>query len=148
MKLILTTEVDSLGQPGDIVDVKDGYGRNFLLPRKFAINWSRGAEKQITQIKRAQDARAIRGVDHANEVKAALEGSPVSLPVRAGEGGKLFGSVTTGDVIAAIRAKGGPALDKRALTLGSPIKTVGKYKVNVRLHPEVEATVLLEVTAA
>ena len=148
MKLILTTEVDSLGQPGDIVDVKDGYGRNFLLPRKFAINWSRGAEKQITQIKRAQDARAIRGVDHANEVKAALEGSPVNLPVRAGEGGKLFGSVTTGDVIAAIRATGGPALDKRALTLGSPIKTVGKYKVNVRLHPEVEATVLLEVTAA
>lgn len=148
MKLILTTEVESLGEPGDIVDVKDGYGRNFLLPRKYAISWTRGAEKQITQIKRAREARAIRGVDHANEIKSTLESAALSLPVRAGDGGKLFGSVTTGDVIAAIRAGGGPALDKRAVQLSSSIKTLGKYQATVRLHPEVEATVLIEVTKA
>ncbi len=148
MKLILTAEVDALGQPGDIVVVKDGYGRNYLLPRKFAIAWTRGGEKQITAIKRAQEARAIRGLDHANEVKVKLEGAPVRLTVRAGEAGKLFGSVTTGDVIAAIRAAGGPALDKRSLTLSSSIKSVGQYQLTVRLHPEVQATVSLDVVAA
>ena len=91
MKLILTHEVDGLGAPGDIVEVKDGYGRNFLVPRSLAMPWSRGAEKQITQIRRARDARAIRGVEHANEVKNQLEGLTVTLPVKAGETGKLFG---------------------------------------------------------
>ena len=148
MKLILTHEVDGLGAPGDIVEVKDGYGRNFLVPRSLAMPWSRGAEKQITQIKRARDARAIRGVEHANEVKNQLEGLAVTLPVKAGETGKLFGSVTTADVADAVRTSGGPLIEKRAVTLDHSIKAVGSHNVEIKLHPSVTATVSIEVVAA
>ena len=148
MKLILTHEVDGLGAPGDIVEVKDGYGRNFLVPRSLAMPWSRGAEKQITQIKRARDARAIRGVEHANEVKNQLEGLAVTLPVKAGETGKLFGSVTTADVADAVRTSGVPLIEKRAVTLDHSIKSVGSHNVEIKLHPSVTATVSIEVVAA
>lgn len=148
MKLILTHEVDGLGAPGDIVEVKDGYGRNFLVPRSLAMPWSRGAEKQITQIKRARDARAIRGVEHANEVKNQLEGLTVTLPVKAGETGKLFGSVTTADVADAVRASGGPLIEKRAVTLDHSIKSVGSHNVDIKLHPKVTAVVAVEVVAS
>jgi large subunit ribosomal protein L9 len=148
MKLILTTDVAGLGGPGDIVEVKDGYGRNFLLPRQFAILATKGAEKQVQTIRRAQTARAIRGLDHANEVKAAIDKvSPIKLKAKAASGsGKLFGSVTTADVVSAVKAAGGPVLDKRSVELPGHIKTVGKHSVNVRLHPEVTVAVKLEVT--
>jgi large subunit ribosomal protein L9 len=150
MKLILTTDVDGLGGPGDIVEVKDGYGRNYLLPRQFAILATKGAEKQVQTIRRAQTARAIRGLDHANEVKAAIEKvSPVKLRAKAAAGsGKLFGSVTSADVVSAVKAAGGPVLDKRTVELPGHIKTVGKHSVNVRLHPEVTVVFKLEVTAS
>lgn len=148
MKLILTHEVDGLGAPGDIVEVKDGYGRNFLVPRSLAMPWSRGAEKQITQIKRARDARAIRGAEHANEVKNQLEALTVTLPVKAGETGKLFGSVTTADVADAVRACGGPLIEKRAVTLDHSIKSVGSHNVEIKLHPSVTAIVAVEVVAS
>jgi large subunit ribosomal protein L9 len=149
MKLILTADVDGLGGPGDIVEVKDGYGRNYLLPRQFAILASKGAEKQVQTIRRAQTARAIRGLDHAQEVKAAIEKvAPVPLRAKAASGsGKLFGSVTTADVVSAVKAAGGPVLDKRVLELPGHIKTVGKHTVNARLHPEVTVSFKLEVTA-
>ena len=149
MKLILTTDVDGLGGPGDIVEVKDGYGRNYLLPRRLAIAASKGAEKQVQTIRRAQQARSIRGLDHAQEVKAALERiDPVPLKAKAAAGsGKLFGSVTTADVVGAVKAAGGPVLDKRTVELPEHIKTVGKHPVNVRLHPEVTAEFKVEVTA-
>ena len=110
MKLILTADVDNLGAPGDTVEVKDGYGRNYLLPRGLAIVATRGAEKQVEGIRRAQEARAVRGLDHAKELKAAIEGlESVTLTVKtAGGSGKLFGSVTVADVAAAIKAAGGP----------------------------------------
>ena len=98
MKLILTQEVAGLGAPGDIVEVKDGYGRNYLVPRGFAIRWTKGGEKQIESIKAARATREVRDLDHAQEIKAKLEGSTVTLPVRAGEGGRLFGAVTVGDI--------------------------------------------------
>jgi large subunit ribosomal protein L9 len=150
MKLILTTDVAGLGGPGDIVEVKDGYGRNFLLPRQFAILATKGAEKQVQTIRRAQTARAIRGLDHANEVKAAIDKvSPIKLKAKAAAGsGKLFGSVTSADVVSAVKAAGGPVLDKRAVELPGHIKTVGKHSVNVRLHPDVTVAVKLEVTAS
>jgi len=148
MKLILTHEVDGLGAPGDVVEVKNGYGRNFLVPRNLALVWTKGAERQITEIKRTRDARAIKSADHANEVKNQLEGLTVNLPVRAGETGKLFGSVTSADVADAIRQSGGPLLEKRSITLGDPIKTLGKHKVDVKLHPSVTATVTVEVVAS
>ncbi len=148
MKLILTQPVDNLGAAGDVVDVKDGYARNFLIPRNVAIVWTRGAEKQIDQIKRARDARAIRDAEHANEVRNQLQNLSVNLPVKAGDTGKLFGSVTANDVADAIKAAGGPLVERRSIELGKPIKTVGSHKVAVKLHPEVSADVTIEVVAA
>ena len=148
MKIILTQEVTGLGAPGDVVEVKDGYGRNYLLPQAFAIPWTRGAEKQITLIKRARSAREIRDRGHANEVKAQLEGLKVSLSARAGSGGRLFGSITTGEVVSAVRSAGGPDLDRRRVELPSHIKSTGAYQVQVRLHPEVTAKFSVNVVAA
>jgi large subunit ribosomal protein L9 len=149
MKLILTADVSGLGGPGDIVEVKDGYGRNFLLPRGLAMAATRGAEKQVATIRRAQEGRRVRDLDHAKELKATIEGlGNVKLPAKAaGSSGKLFGSVTTGDIVAAVKAAGGPNLDKRSVELKGHIKTLGKHAVNVRLHPDVSVAFNLEVTA-
>ena len=147
MKLILTQDVAGLGAPGDVVEVKDGYGRNYLLPRGFAINWTRGGEKQVTQIKRARKVREVRDLSHANEIKAELEAKTITLPARAGEAGRLFGSITSADVADAVKAAGGPVLDKRKVILASPIKTVGKHAATVEIHPDVIATVTVEVVA-
>ena len=145
MKLILTQEVSGLGTAGDIVEVKDGYGRNFLMPRGLAVAWTKGGEKQVVQIKRARKVREIRDNAHANEVKQALESLAVLLAVNAGENGKLFGSVTTGDIANAVKAAGGPVLDKRKIHTSSPIKAVGKHTAKVDVHPGVVATVTLQV---
>ena len=147
MKLILQREVGGLGGAGDIVDVAPGYGRNYLVPRGDAITWSKGAEKQITQIRRARDAREVRGQDHAEELKSQLEGLSVTLTARAGDGGKLFGSVTQGDVADAIKAAGGPILDRKRINLPGHIKTTGSHRVDVGLHGDVVASVPLTVTA-
>ena len=145
MKLILTADVSGLGAPGDVVEVKDGYGRNYLLPRGLAIVATRGAQKQIQVITRAQDTRRVRDLDHAKEIKTALEGLSVTLKAKSGAGStKLFGSVTAADVAAAVKSSGGPVLDKRAIELPGHIKTTGTHSVTVRLHPEV--TVALPVT--
>ena len=147
MKLILTQEVTGLGAPGDVVEVKDGYGRNFLVPRGLAMIWTRGSEKQIDSIKRARNAREVRGVEHARELKVQLEGLSVSLPARAGETGRLFGSVTVADVVDAVRGAGGPTLDKRRVSIPTPIKTLGTHAVEVRLHPDVLAKLPLSVVS-
>jgi large subunit ribosomal protein L9 len=150
MKLILTAEVDHLGSAGDTVEVRDGYGRNYLLPRGLAIVATRGAERQATEIRRARDAKTVRDLDHAHELKAAIEAlGPVSLAVKAGgDSGKLFGSVTAADVVGAIKKAGGPNLDKRTVELPKAhIKAVGTYKVSVSLHPSVNVPVSLAVVA-
>jgi large subunit ribosomal protein L9 len=148
MKLILTAAVDNLGLAGDVVEVKDGYGRNYLVPRGFAIRWSRGGEKQIDGIKRSRDAREIRGLDHANEVRGQIEGLEVTLTERAGENGTLFGSVTAAEVAAAIKKSGGPSVDRRTVRIEKPIKAVGTHTVGVKLHDAVTAHVKLTVNAA
>jgi len=148
MKIILTADVDGLGAPGDVVEVKDGYGRNFLLPQGKAIVATKGAEKQVNTIKRARSVRAVRDLDHAKEIKARLEGLKVSLHTRAGEGGRLFGSVTSNDVVGAVKAAGGPVLDKRSVDLPGHIKTTGAHKVTVKIHQDVVATIVLDVVAA
>ncbi|MFC4149278.1 50S ribosomal protein L9 [Micromonospora mangrovi] len=145
MKIILTQEVSGLGAPGDIVEVKNGYGRNYLLPQGFAISWTKGAEKQVTVIKRARGAREIRDLGHANEVKAQLEGLKVNLKARAGDGGRLFGSVTPAEIVDAVKAAGGPTLDRRRLEMPGHIKSLGAYPVSVKLHPEVSAKFDLNV---
>ena len=150
MKLILTAEVDHLGSSGDIVEVKDGYGRNFLLPRGLAIVASRGAERQAEEIRRAREVKAVQGLEHAKELKTTLEGlTGVQLSVKASaDTGKLFGSVTAADVVAAIKKAGGPNLDKRTVQLPKAhIKSVGTHPLAVRLHPDVDAAVSLNVVA-
>jgi len=170
VKVILTTDVPNLGGPGDMVEVKDGYGRNYLVPRGIAIAATRGAEKQVASIRRAQETRQIRDLGHAREVAASLTGlGTVVLMAKAGQkkgaqkkgaqqagaqqagaqsGGKLFGSVTPADVAAAVRSAGGPVLDKRTVDIDAPIKSTGTYDVTVRLHPEVSVTVPVEVQPA
>ncbi|BBX24667.1 50S ribosomal protein L9 [Mycolicibacter terrae] len=151
MKLILTAEVDHLGAAGDTVEVKDGYGRNYLLPRGLAIIASRGAQKQADDIRRARETKQVRDLDHAKELKAALEAlGTVTLPVKtAADSGKLFGSVTAADVVAAIKKAGGPNLDRRIIRLPKAhIKAVGSHPVSVHLHPDVDVDVTLDVAAA
>ncbi|MFJ9032955.1 50S ribosomal protein L9 [Streptomyces sp. NPDC102274] len=148
MKIILTHEVSGLGAAGDVVDVKDGYARNYLVPRGFAIRWTKGGEKDVAQIRRARKIHEIATIEQANEIKARLEGVKVRLAVRSGEAGRLFGSVTPADLASAIKSAGGPEVDKRRIELGSPIKTLGSHQVSVRLHPEVAAKLGIEVIAA
>jgi large subunit ribosomal protein L9 len=147
MKLILTREVAGLGLAGDIVEVADGYGRNFLIPRGSAIAWTKGAERQIAQIKRARDVREIRDRSHAQELKSQLESLSVTLRARAGAGGKLFGSITANDIAGAVKQAGGPLLDRKRIQLPGHIKTTGAHAVTVELHPDVVATVPVQVTA-
>jgi large subunit ribosomal protein L9 len=148
MKLILTQEVSGLGAPGDVVEVAPGYGRNYLVPRGLAMHWTRGAQKQIELITRARSAREIRSLDDARAAAAQLGSMTVRMHKRAGGGGRLFGSISTGDIVAAVRDAGGPVLDKRKIEVRNPIKTVGAHQVAVRLHPEVSATLSVEVTGA
>jgi large subunit ribosomal protein L9 len=145
MKLILTNEVTGLGAPGDVVEVAGGYGRNYLVPRGLAMPWTRGAEKQIDLIKRARAARDIRGLDDAREAAKRLAALAVRLDVRAGAQGRLFGSVSASDIADAVRKAGGPELDRRRIEISTPIRTVGTHQVSVRLHPEVTATLDVEV---
>ncbi|TCK27706.1 50S ribosomal protein L9 [Pseudonocardia endophytica] len=148
MRLILNADVPNLGEPGDIVDVKDGYGRNYLLPRKLAVVATRGAEKQVEQIRRAQRSRAIRDLGHAQEVAGQLAELNVVVEAKAAsDAGRLFGSVTPTDVVDAVRAAGGPTLDKRSVDVPKQIKTIGKHAVTVRLHPEVTSELQLAVVA-
>lgn len=148
MKIILIQEVSGLGSPGDVVEVRGGYGRNYLLPQGFAMPWTRGAEKQIASIKRARSAREIRDLGQATEVKTQLEGLKITLPARAGTGGRLFGSITTTEVANAVKAAGGPDVDKRRLEMPGHIKSVGSYKVQLKLHPEVTANFDVTVVAS
>ena len=148
MKLILTQEVGGLGAPGDVVDVASGYGRNYLIPRGFAMLWTRGAEKQIDLIKRARSAREVRGVEDAKVIAGELEELQVRMRRRAGANGRLFGSVGPADIAAAVREAGGPILDRRRIEVRDPIKTIGSHQVRVRLHPEVTAWVDIDIVAS
>ena len=149
MKLILTQEVSGLGGPGDIVEVKDGYGRNFLVPRGVAIKWSKGGESQVAALRRGRDVRDVKDLGEAKAIAETLAGLTVQLASRAGDSGRLFGSVTTSDIAEAVSAAGGPKLDKRRIELPSAhIKTVGSHTVTVRLHPDVTAPLDVEVVAS
>ena len=144
-KLILTQEVTGLGSSGDTVEVKGGYARNYLLPRGLAIKATRGAEKQVDSLRRARATREVRSLEEAQTVAGRLSGLTVQVPARAGDGGRLFGRITTADVAAAVTAAGGPELDRRRIELPSSIKSLGTHTVTVRLHPEVSTPVTVEV---
>lgn len=146
-KLILTHEVTGLGAPGDVVEVRDGYARNYLLPRGLATAWTSGAQKQVDAIRTARRKREIATVEDARAVRDALQASTVRVAVRSGGNGRLFGSVTTADIADAVAAAGGPALDRRKIEVPQPIKALGTYKVQVRLHEQVVANLAVEVVA-
>jgi large subunit ribosomal protein L9 len=148
MKIILTQEVDGVGAPGDVVDVKPGYARNYLQPRGLAVAWSKGGQKQVDQIKAARSARALRDSEHADQVKAKLEAGPVDIKVQAGEGGRLFGSVTVADIAGALSEVAGEQIDKRTVVVTDAIKSLGAHEVAVKLHDEVSAKVALNVIRA
>lgn len=147
-KLILTHEVSGLGTAGDVVEVKNGYARNYLIPQGFAVSWSRGGEKQIEQIKAARAARELATLEEAQALKAALETTKVKLVVKAGAEGRLFGSVKTSDVADAVAAAGLGTIDKRKIQIPSHIKSVGDHEATVRLRDELSATIKLQVVAA
>lgn len=147
MQIILTHEVAGLGLPGDVVDVKDGYGRNYLLPQSLAIRSTPGAAKQAEQLKKARQAREIRDLDSAHEASEKLRGLPVILRVRASNEGRLYGSVTKTGIAEAVATAGGPEVDHRRIQLASPIKSSGHHRISVRLHPEVVAEFTLDVVA-
>ena len=148
MMLILTHEVDGLGAPGDVVEVKDGYGRNFLLPRGLAVRWTKGAAKQIESLQKSREVREVRDLGHAEQIRSQLEGLSVRLPARAGDTGRLFGAVTVADIAKAIKDAGGPDVDRRRIQVGQPIKSLGSHQVAVRVHDEVAATVHVDVVTA
>lgn len=148
MRLILTRDVTGLGGPGDIVEVADGYGRNYLVPQGQAMMWNRGAEKQIVNIRRTREVREVRDREQAQQLAGQLSALAVRLASRSGGGGRLFGSVTPADVVDAVKAAGGPALDRRRLDMPAHIKTTGSYTVGVRLHPEVNASLAVQVVPA
>jgi len=144
-KLILTNEVTGLGSAGDVVEVKNGYARNYLLPRGFAVLWSKGGEKQVDQIKAARSARALATVEEAQTLKARLEEKAVRLVVKAGVGGRLFGAVKTADVVAAVAAAGMGELDKKKVEITAPIRSTGEHTATVRLTSDVVAKITLQV---
>lgn len=147
MKVVLRSDVESLGKKGDLLDVSDGYARNFLVPRGLAITATKGAVKQAATMRRSREAREAREREAAQAVADQLAGQRVEITARAGEGGKLFGSVTAADVVEAVLAQTGVELDRRKAQLAEPIKALGPHEVAVRLHPDVEVTVSVDVVA-
>lgn len=147
-KLILTQDVTGLGAPGDVVEVKNGYARNYLIPQGLAVAWSRGGEKQVDSIKAARAAREHATIEEALDLKARLEANPVTLTVKAGAEGRLFGSVKTGDVADAVAAAGLGLIDKRLLELVAPIKGLGQHEAILKLRDGVVATITISVVAA
>jgi large subunit ribosomal protein L9 len=147
MKILLRSDVDNLGKKGDLVDVADGYARNYLVPRGLALRATKGIEKQADAMRRNRDARDRRERETAQALAAQFEGKTVEVRARAGAEGKLFGSVTASDIAAAIQAQTGAQLDRRKIGLEDSLKELGTVDVAVRLHPDVVATVHVEVVA-
>ncbi|HEX5967480.1 MAG TPA: 50S ribosomal protein L9 [Intrasporangium sp.] len=148
MKLILTHEVTGLGAAGDVVEVKDGYGRNYLLPRGLATPWTKGGQKQVDALTKGREARAINDIEQAKSVKGRIEAMLVKVAAKAGQSGRLFGAVSNGDIAEAVKAAGGPELDKRKIEVRQAVKSLGSYEATVRLHADVAATLKFEVVPA
>ena len=147
MKVILTHEVTGLGTAGDVVDVKPGYARNYLMPRRLATPWTKGGQKQVDAINKGREVRAVKTLEEAQSIKGNLEAQTVTVTAHAGDSGRLFGAVTSKEIAEAVKAGGGPELDRRTIEIPTPIKAVGPAQALVRLHPEVQATVALDVVA-
>ena len=147
-KLILTQEVTGLGAAGDVVEVKNGYARNYLLPRGYAMAWSKGGEKDVERLRAARKAREIATVEEAQAIAEKLQAKPVSIGVKSGESGRLFGTVGAAQVAEAVEAAGLGSIDKRTVEIPERIKSTGNYTATVKLHADVSASLDLQVVAA
>ena len=147
MKVVLRDDVEKLGLKGDLVDVADGYARNYLVPRGLAIRAEAGVVRQAEAMRRNRSAREQRDREAAQAVADRLGGRTLSIRARAGEGGKLFGSITAADIVAAVQDQLGVEIDRRRLTLDEPLKELGPVELPVRLHVDVVATLNIDVVA-
>ena len=147
-KLILTNEVSGLGAAGDIVEVRDGYARNYLMPRGLATAWTKGGQRQLDQIRAARGKRAIATLEEAQSLKASLESKPVVISERAGDNGRLFGAVTSKEIADGVKAMFDKDIDRRTVEFPTPIKALGEHKATVRLHEDVFANLIVQVVAA
>ena len=145
VQMILRADVDGLGKRGDVVSVSKGYARNFLEPRRLALPASEGALKQAESMRRVRSIKDARDREAAEEVARRLVAATITIPVRAGEGGRLFGSVTVSDVVDAVAEQAGVEIDRKLLVLDEPIKELGSFQVPARLHSEVEFPITVEV---
>lgn len=145
MKLLLRDDVDGLGKRGDLVEVSDGYGRNYLLPKGLALPATDGIQSQADAMRRSRDQRVARERGSAEEVAKALVGHPITIGHRAAAGGKLYGSVTVAEIADAVLAQKGIELDRRALTIDEPIRELGTFNITAKLHAEVQFPVTVEV---
>ena len=148
MRVILRTDVKGVGNKGDVIDVTNGYGRNYLLPRGLAFTASAGAEAQAEAMRRSRDVKDAADRSAAEEVAKTLVSSPVTIEARVGADDKLFGSVTSADIAAAVEAQTGVEIDRKQLVLPEPIRTIGTHLVPLKLHANVEFPVTVEVVAS
>ncbi|WP_315560721.1 50S ribosomal protein L9 [Actinomyces gerencseriae] len=146
-RIILTHDVAHLGEAGDVVEVKDGYARNYLVPRKLATPWTKGAQRQIDQMAEARRKRAIASLDQAQAARAWLVENVITVVAAAGANGRLFGAITTAELVEAVKSAGGPALDRRKIEVVPPIKSTGRHTASVRLHADVVAPLEVNVVA-
>jgi large subunit ribosomal protein L9 len=147
MKVVLRADVQSLGNKGDLLEVSDGYARNYLVPRGLAMRATKGVVKQAEAMRRNRAARDARDREAAQAIADKLSGKRIELRARAGEGGRLFGSVTSTDVATAVQTQVGVEIDRRHLTMSEPLKELGPAEIPLRLHPEVEVQLAVEVVA-
>jgi large subunit ribosomal protein L9 len=148
MKIVLTQEVRNIGAPGDVVDVADGYARNYLIPRGLAMRANKGTLKQVDMIRRTREVREIRNLEQAQQIAEKLGSLKIRVPAKAGDGGRLFGQVTPAQIADAVAKAGGPKIDKKRLHFDAPVKNLGAHRAQLRLHPEVEAEIEIEVVRA
>lgn len=148
MKVLLRSDVSGVGKRGDLVDVADGYARNFLVPKGFAIKATPGVERQAASMRRSRDVRDAHARSTAEEIARTLVPQVITITARAGAEGKLFGSITTADVAEAVQAQTGLELDKRDLEIAEPIKALGSHGVSARLHSDVQFQITVEVVAS
>jgi large subunit ribosomal protein L9 len=148
MRVVLRTDVDGVGKKGDILDVADGFGRNYLIPKGMAIKATDGVQAQAAAMRRSRDLKDAKDREGAETVARTLVPLVIKITARAGTEGRLFGSITSQDVVEAVQAQSGVQLDRRKLHLDEPIKTLGTHSVPVRLHTDVQFPVTVEVTAS
>ena len=146
-KLILTQDVANLGHAGQVVEVKAGYARNYLIPRGYATAWTKGAQKQIDQMAAARRRHEIASIDDARAVRDTLQAALVEVSGKVGQSGRLFGAVSTADLAEAVKDAGGPAIDRRKIEVVPPIKSTGRHSATVRLHADVVAPIEVNVVA-